>query len=162
MAHFAQLDENNVVMQIIVVHNNELLDNGVESEAKGIAFCQSLFGADTRWAQTSYNNNFRKHYAGINYIYDATLDAFIPPKPSNYPSWVLDPVTVSWTPPIPIPTDTVYRWDESSVSWVIIPKPFPSWVQQGDPLKWVPPIPFPNDGTPYRWNESSQSWVPVT
>ena len=57
MAHFAQIDENNIVTQVIVVHNNELLDNGIEVEAKGIAFCQSLFGGN--WVQTSYNANFR-------------------------------------------------------------------------------------------------------
>jgi len=79
MAHFAQLDENNVVTQVIVVHNNELLDNGVESEAKGIAFCQSLFGAETRWVQTSYNGNFRGCYAGIGYTYDAQANEFVAP-----------------------------------------------------------------------------------
>lgn len=80
MAHFAQLDENNVVMQIIVVNNDELMDNGVESEAKGIAFCQSLFGADTRWVQTSYNSKFRGVYAGIGCIYDADKDVFVQPE----------------------------------------------------------------------------------
>ena len=79
MAHFAQLDKNNVVTQVIVVHNNELLENGVESEAKGIAFCRSLFGADTRWVQTSYNGNFRGVYAGIGYTYDADKDVFVAP-----------------------------------------------------------------------------------
>lgn len=79
MAHFAQLDENNVVTQVIVVHNNELLENGVESEAKGIAFCRSLFGADTRWVQTSYNGNFRGVYAGIGYTYDAENNVFVAP-----------------------------------------------------------------------------------
>lgn len=80
MAHFAQLDGNNVVTQVIVVHNNELLDeNGVELESKGITFCQSLFGANTRWVQTSYNGNIRKHYAGIGYTYDPVVDEFVPP-----------------------------------------------------------------------------------
>ncbi len=79
MAHFAQLDENNVVMRVIVVHNNELLDNGSESEAKGIAFCQSLFGLDTRWVQTSYNANFRGKYAGIGDVYDLAKDEFAAP-----------------------------------------------------------------------------------
>ena len=79
MAHFAQLDENNIVLQVIVVHNNELLDNGVESEAKGIAFCQSLFGANTIWKQTSYNANFRGTYAGIGYTYDPINDVFVKP-----------------------------------------------------------------------------------
>lgn len=87
MAHFAQLDENNVVTQVIVVSNDELMDNGVESEAKGIAFCQSLFGADTRWVQTSYNAKFRGVYAGIGFTYDAGKDVFVAPeiKPITLP-----------------------------------------------------------------------------
>lgn len=117
MAHFAQLDENNVVTQVIVVHNNELLDNGVESEAKGIAFCQSLFGADTTWVQTSYSGSIRKNYAGVGFSYDAQRDAFIPPQP--FPSWTLNESTCRWEAPTPYPTDgKVYRWDEASLSWV--------------------------------------------
>jgi hypothetical protein len=78
MAHFAQLDENNIVTQVIVVNNSELLDeNGNESEAKGTAFCQSLFGGN--WKQTSYNANFRKNYAGIGFTYDPVADEFNPP-----------------------------------------------------------------------------------
>jgi hypothetical protein len=84
MAHFAQLDENNVVTQVIVVHNNELLDNGVEYEELGVAFCKSLFGADTRWVQTSYSGSIRKHYAGVGYTYDPVADEFVPP-PSDVP-----------------------------------------------------------------------------
>lgn len=83
MAHFAELDNNNIVKQVIVIHNNELLDNGVEFEAKGIAFCQSLFGG--QWVQTSYNGNIRKNYAGIGFTYDEIRDAFIPPKPECHP-----------------------------------------------------------------------------
>ena len=80
MAHFAQLDNNNVVLQVIVVHNNDCLDeNGNESEAVGIAFCQSLFPG-THWRQTSYNGNMRGMYAGIRYTYDPTLDVFVPPS----------------------------------------------------------------------------------
>ena len=123
MAHFAELDENNVVLQVIVVHNNELIDEtGQESEAKGIAFCQSLFGGS--WLQTSYNGNIRKHYAGIGYTYDAALDAFIPPQP--YLSWTLD-ADSNWQPPVPYPTDAgtgeppkMYSWDEATQSWVVV------------------------------------------
>jgi hypothetical protein len=93
MAHFAQLDENNVVLQVIVVHNNELLIDGIESEAKGIEFCQSLFGGN--WIQTSYNGTIRKNYAGIGYTYDATRDAFIAPKPDGV-DWTLDEQTCIW------------------------------------------------------------------
>jgi hypothetical protein len=82
MAHFAEINNNNIVTRVIVVANEEILDNGVESEAKGIAFCQSLFGGN--WVQTSYNGNIRKNYAGIEFIYDPILDAFIAPKPEDY------------------------------------------------------------------------------
>ena len=116
MAHFAQLNENNVVLQVIVIHNNELLDNGVESEAKGIAFCQSLFPG-TSWVQTSYNANIRKNYAGIGFTYDAQRDAFIPPKP--FPSWVLNEATCQWESPVPYPQDGKrYIWDEATQTWV--------------------------------------------
>lgn len=93
MAHFAQLDESNIVTQVIVVHNNELLDNGIESEAKGVAFCQSLLGGN--WVQTSYNGNTRKNFAGIGFTYDQTRDAFIPPKPEEG-NWVLNEDTCIW------------------------------------------------------------------
>ena len=114
MAHFAQLTEQ-IVTQVIVVANEELLDNGIESEAKGIAFCQSLFGGD--WKQTSYNGNIRKNYAGIGYTYNVSLDAFVPPKP--YASWVLNNDTAQWDAPTPMPTDDKkYSWDEATTSWV--------------------------------------------
>lgn len=114
MAHFAELDANNIVLRVVVVHNNELMDNGVESEAKGIAFCQSLFGGN--WAQTSYNATIRKNYAGIGYTYDAQRDAFIPPKP--FASWLLNEDTCQWHAPVPYPTDGKrYSWDESTLSW---------------------------------------------
>ena len=118
MAHFVRLDQNSIVVQGIVVHNNELIDNGIESEAKGIAFCQSLF-PDTTWVQTSYNGNFRKNYAGIGYTYDEGRDAFIPPKP--YPSWILNEETCLWEPPVPYPTDgEQYTWNEETISWDLI------------------------------------------
>lgn len=117
MAHFAKLDENNTVTQVIVVHNNELLDNGVENESKGIAFCQSLFGGN--WKQTSYNGTMRKNFAGIGYTYDQTRDAFIPPKPYN--SWLLDETTCTWSAPVAHPNDDkIYVWDENIVNWVEI------------------------------------------
>jgi len=115
MAHFAQLDDSNIVTQVIVVANNELLVDGVESEEQGIAFCQSLFGGN--WKQTKYSGSIRKNYAGIGYTYDAGRDAFIPPKP--YASWALDEVTCQWNAPVPMPTDgKMYLWDEATISWV--------------------------------------------
>lgn len=120
MAHFAQLDDSNQVTQVIVVNNSDTLDpNGQESEAVGITFCQSLFGADTRWLQTSYNSNIRKSYAGIGYNYDAGRDAFIPPQP--YPIWVLNEATCQWEAPLPIPDDRqLYQWDEDAGNWVVV------------------------------------------
>lgn len=97
MAHFAELDENNIVLRVVVVHNNELLDDmGLsESEQKGIDFCVSLFGG--RWIQTSYNGKIRKNFAGEGFTYDQRRDAFIPPQPG--PEWVLDEATCQWVKP---------------------------------------------------------------
>ena len=82
MAHFAELNETNIVKQVIVVHNNELLDeNGNESEQKGIDFCVNLLGGT--WIQTSYNKNFRGTYAGIGDLYDPVNDVFVTPEPKE-------------------------------------------------------------------------------
>lgn len=119
MAHFAKLDENNIVLEVNVVHNNELLDeNGQESEAKGIEFLVNWSGGHANWKQTSYNGNIRKNYAGIGYTYDAARDAFIAPQP--YPSWTLDETTCKWNPPVTYPNDgQIYGWDEATVSWIL-------------------------------------------
>jgi len=115
MAHFAELDENNVVLRVIVVGNKDTADaSGVEKEYIGAAFCERLFGG--RWVQTSYNNKIRKHYAGIGFVYRADIDAFVPPQP--FPSWALDIDTVVWQPPLPMPVDgKLYVWDEQTLSW---------------------------------------------
>lgn len=122
MAHFAKLDENNEVMQVIVVNNAELIDEtGQESESRGIAFCQTLFPGTT-WRQTSYNGNFRKNYAGLGFTYDPDLDAFIPPKPYN--SWILDQASGQWQAPVPPPNDgKMYVWDEDNLSWKLASLP---------------------------------------
>ena len=118
MAHFAQLNEENIVTQVIVVANQDTADkDGVENEAIGIEFCTNLLGG--RWVQTSYNANIRKNYAGIGYKYDATLDAFIPPQP--FQSWTLNEETAQWEAPTPYPDDGKrYSWDEATTSWVEI------------------------------------------
>ena len=118
MGHFAKLDGNNVVLEINVV-NNETLNNlpFPESEAVGVAFLTEWSGGYSNWKQTSYNDNFRVRFAAIGYIYDATLDAFIPPKP--FPSWLLNTNTCQWEPPIPYPNDgKMYIWEEATQSWV--------------------------------------------
>lgn len=117
MAHFAQLDENNLVIQVIVVANSDTSDeNGIEQEQIGSAFCERLLGGT--WKQTSYNGNFRKNYAGIGYTYRADIDAFVPPQP--FPSWILNETTAKWEPPVSMPNDGIYKWDEESTSWILI------------------------------------------
>lgn len=95
MAHFAKIDENNIVTEVHVINNSDCLKNGVEDEATGISFCKSLHGGN--WVQTSYNNNFRKRYAGIGYSYDKTRDAFILPMPViEGKTFTLDETTLEW------------------------------------------------------------------
>jgi hypothetical protein len=115
MAHFAKIDENNVVTQVVVVDNKDTADaNGVEKEHIGAAFLESVLGGT--WKQTSYNGSIRKNYAGVGYTYDADIDAFVAPKP--YPSWVLDE-NAQWQAPVPMPDDgEMYSWDEATQSWV--------------------------------------------
>lgn len=114
MAHFAQLDDNNIVTQVIVVANDVLLDGDSESEAKGVAFCESLLGG--RWVQTSYSGRIRRRFAGVGYRYDADSDVFVAPQP--FPSWTLD-ANHDWQPPAPRPSDDGrYFWDEASLAWV--------------------------------------------
>ncbi len=115
MAHFVELDENNTVINAVIVHNDELLLDGVENEQKGIDFCVAHLGG--RWVQTSYNATRRYNYAGIGYTYDSTRDAFIAPKP--FDSWVLNEATCQWQAPIPKPEDgKPYTWNEEAQEWI--------------------------------------------
>jgi hypothetical protein len=105
MSHFAQIDENNIVIQVIVAEQ-DFIDSGA-------------VGDPSKWIQTSYNNNFRKQYAGIGYIYDAQADVFISPQP--FPSWTLDS-DYDWEPPVPYPNDgKCYIWDEEIINWLEVP-----------------------------------------
>jgi hypothetical protein len=121
MAHFAKLDQNNVVTEVHVVNNIEMLAaNGSESEMMGVAFLIRWSGGYSNWKQTSYNRKIRKNYAGIGYTYDAQRDAFIPPKP--FPSFVLNEETCQWGAPVAMPDDGQrYYWDEATTSWVAQP-----------------------------------------
>ena len=124
MAHFAKLDSNNVVEQVIVVNNAVLVDSeGNESEQLGIDFCKSLYGQDTTWIQTSYNGNMRARYAGVGMTYDSANDVFIPAQP--YPSWTLNETTWDWDSPVPYPTveegsTDIYTWNEDTQSWDLV------------------------------------------
>lgn len=116
MAHFAKLDENNIVLEVIVVNNNVITIDGVESEQAGVEFLTQLYGHN-KWKQTSYNGNSGKNYAGIGYKYDYFRQAFIPPK--VYSSWTLNEETCLWNPPVPKPTGPGrYEWDELTQNWI--------------------------------------------
>jgi hypothetical protein len=105
MSHFAEIDNDNIVQRVIVAEQDF-----INSGAVGDSF---------RWVQTSYNNNFRKNYAGKGYTYDKTRDAFISPQP--FPSWLLNEDTCQWDAPTPMPDDgKMYDWDEDTTSWVIV------------------------------------------
>ena len=121
MAHFAQLDAQNKVTEVIVVANSVICnpETGSEEEQLGIDFCKSLYGASTKWRQTSYSGSFRKQYAGVNFFYDETADVFIAPQP--YPSWTLDTQSFDWVPPTPKPDYELCYWDEGTLSWVLVP-----------------------------------------
>lgn len=118
MAHFAQIDENNTVIQVIVVEQ-DVINTG-------------MFGDPVTWIQTSYNTHggehsqggapLRKNYAGIGYTYDSVRDAFVSPKP--FASWVLDEDTCLWSAPVALPdTENRYTWNEETTSWYLVPVP---------------------------------------
>ncbi len=128
MAHFAELDDNNVVVRVIVISNDDIHDARFatnESEAKGVELCRSLTGTDTTWVQTSYRTvegshpegkPFRYTYAGIGFIYRPDEDHFMRPCP--YPSWSYMSDPIGWAAPIPKPDDgEVYDWDEENQTW---------------------------------------------
>jgi hypothetical protein len=109
MAHYAFLDDNNIVTEVIAGIDETELIEGLDPET----WYGNFRGQPCK--RTSYNANIRKNYAGIGFSYDAELDAFIPPKP--YPSWLLDEATAQWQAPLPMPEGN-YSWDEDSVSWL--------------------------------------------
>lgn len=117
MAHFAQIDENNIVINVIVVSDSDCAGgNFPESESHGEAYLKSMFGSNTRWKQTSYNSNFRYNFASIGYKYDDVSDAFIEEKP--YESWILDD-NFRWKAPLDLPNDSGhYIWNENEQTWV--------------------------------------------
>jgi len=111
MAHWAELNENNVVIRVVVGDNND--PNGDE----GYTWILKTLGGT--WKKTSYNGNIRKNYAGIGYTYDEELDAFIAPKP--FESWVLDGDTATWKAPVDYPTDGLsYAWNEAELAWQVV------------------------------------------
>ena len=124
MAHFAKINSENLVTEVIVINNDVILDsNGEEQESLGVDFCKQIYGEGT-YKQTSYNSKMRKNMATVGSTYDTSRDAFIRPK--RYSSWVLDESTCRWIPPVEQPSDSeanggnvLYHWDESSNNWKV-------------------------------------------
>jgi hypothetical protein len=142
MAHFAKLDENNVVVQIVKIANIDIMDlqYGGDKEETGIRFCKEFYDDNATWVQTSYNSNFRGNYAGIGFTYMegvatvgvATTSVFIEQKP--YPSWSISTTSAVWESPIgdaptltdsQVENDQYYTWDEdtyqadNTTGWVL-------------------------------------------
>ena len=123
MAHYALLDENNIVIQVITGVDENIIQTDLDgTQVGGSSEAWETFYANCPWLnavgckRTSYNKNIRKNYAGIGYTYDPTRDAFIPPKP--FPSWILNESTCLWGSPTPYPTDgKFYNWNEESQTW---------------------------------------------
>ena len=115
MAHFAELNSDNIVTRVLVLDNGMITVDGTEVESQGVQILTDLHGGT--WKQTSISASFRKNFAGIGYEYDEDLDAFIPLKP--YDSWVLNTSTCQWNAPVDHPDDgTVCEWDEENEQWI--------------------------------------------
>jgi hypothetical protein len=161
MAHWAQINENNLVTQVLVTDNED--PNGDE----GYQFLIDTFGGT--WIQTSYNtmNNvhllggipLRGNYAGVGFIYNETLDFFMKPKP--FDSWVANEATADWVAPIPQP-DFAHVWNEEIEDWELGDAPYVSWTYDSSAGNFVAPEARPQDGKLYRWNEPTLNWVEIT
>lgn len=166
MATFAELDENNNVLNVIKVSDADCIGgNFPESEPVGIEYLKEHFGQNKIWKQTSINMKFRKHRATVGGKYDPDLDAFLLPKTPGMEDFVLDENLV-WIPPIPKPDNTQpYRYNLQTKQWDPVPKPYPSWVLRVGRVDciWVPPTAPPEDArtTPYKWDEDTLSWVKI-
>ena len=118
MAHFAELNADNIVQRIVVVANAVLDKDGVETESQGVTHLQSLYGADTQWKQCSYNGNQRFRFPSVGMFYDASKDGFYTPKPHD--NWVWDDTSKCYVPPVAYPTDgNAYHWDQEGNQWTL-------------------------------------------
>ena len=148
MAHFAELDSNNVVLRVIVISNDDVDANGGDQSSTAEDFVEALVPASSggaSWKQTSYNNNFRKQYAGIGFTYDVSKNMFIGVKP--YTSWTLNS-SGDWEAPVTYPNDV----EEGGL------RVFPMWDE--DNLRWKgSTFTDAGDETEYRWDASNKVWV---
>ena len=166
MAHYAQIDENNIVVNVIVVGNDFTEDVNYLTETYG-----------PTWIITSYNTRGNIHYnpvtgesddetpvhynyASLGYQWDPEGKAFYNPV-SIYPSWILDRTTYTWVPPIPKPEDWPDAvWNEPTKCWAIKSAPFNSWHYNVEIEKWEPPISMP-DGIKAIWSEARHAWIVI-
>jgi hypothetical protein len=169
MAHYAFIDENNIVTEVITGVDENIIQIDLDgTEVGGSSESWETWYGNFRGQtckRTSYNGNYRKNYAGIGYTYDEQRDAFIPPK--TYPSWTLNEDTYLWDPLISHPDTNFisqpyqiynrYFWNEDIVNWEL-QKPFESWELSQDNY-YISPIPYPNDGNNYYWDEDTLSWI---
>ena len=173
MAHYAVLDENNVVT--LVHPGKDEGEDGIDWESYYGAKRTSYntiggvhYDATTREPSVDQSKAFRYNYAGEKFTFSddpmwaAQGGAFIPPQP--FPSWVINPATADWMPPTPRPLEgALWWWDEGSQSWVEteMPPPASSWTWDADAGMWTAPLPYPEDGLDYWWDEGAQAWVPI-
>ena len=149
MAHFAELNSSSVVLQVVVISNEDVAAHGGDESTTAEDFVKSLVpfsSGGTSWKQTSYNNSFRKQYAGIGYSYDAAKDKFISLKP--YTSWILNS-SDDWVAPVTFPNDTEIGDLSVFITW------------EEDNLRWIgSTFTGPDTGeTKYRWDASAKNWV---
>jgi hypothetical protein len=140
MAHFAELDINNKVLRVVVACNQDIANNGGEQSEQAAEHFKKvckLSENGVKWVQTSYNNNFRKQYAGVGMIYDSIKNKFISDQP--FPSWSLD-VNDDWQAPVTYPTITTYgdnvkyvviKWDEVNIRWL-------AYDLEANEFAWIP------------------------
>jgi len=151
MAHFAEIDSNNIVLRVVVGCNQDIANNGgelSESAAEHFKKICPLSENGIKWVQTSYNNNFRKQYAGIGYTFDSTKNKFITPQP--FTSWSLN-ANDEWQAPIAYPTITTYGGPDEQG---IYPKYLISWDENNQ--KWLGKDQENNE---FIWIPSSLSWA---
>ncbi len=173
MAHFAEVDKNNIVIRVVVVDDNTIRNSeNREDEALGRANLEAQLGGT--WIQTSYNGKIRKHFAGKGMLWDEGRNAFYGQQP--FKSWTLNEDTLKWEPPTPLPEDAAlgraYEWNEKKKQWEEDVRP-PSWSWNPDAIyddpisgesiprpQYEPPVAYPDDpDNQYDWDEETTSWV---
>ena len=150
MAHFAEIDSNNIVLRVVVIDNNDVNANGGDQSLTAAKAVEKIvpFSSGVKWVQTSYNNNFRKQYAGIGYTFDSTKNKFISPQP--FASWSLD-ANDDWQAPVAYPTVTTYGApNDNGVS----PRYNISWDEAGQ--RWIG---YDDQQNKFAWSPETSSWI---